>query len=387
VKVSRGADAGRSFTATGETVTVGTAKDNDLVLGDPTVSRYHLELRRNGDRIRVADLGSTNGTRVGPALLERGAVSVVPGTAIQVGQTALEVDDADLLLLEMHAAGGIGDLRGRSAVMRRLFASLEKVARSEVPLLVVGEPGTGKDLLARVVHEVSPRAKGPLVAVECGSPEAELRSAIARAARGTLVLRDVGDLPLHLQVALQRPLEAAHARIVSTSTRDLRADVNAATFRADLYYRLAVVSVAIPPLRERTEDIPILIEHFLRVEGWEGEAESLFPPQALEALVKHRWPGNVRELENVVDAALTTGVAAHPQAAPPGAPLDPIPMPASSRYRDARAELLLEFERRWLTALLERSSGNVRAAAREAQMDRSHLIDLLHRHGLKGTRG
>jgi DNA-binding NtrC family response regulator len=170
-------------------------------------------------------------------------------------------------------------------------------------------------------------------------------------------------------------------RVVSATHRDLRAEVNAGTFRLDLFYRLAVVKLEVPSLRERADDIPLLVEHFLKEAGHDGPVEDLISPRALDALKGHYWPGNVRELRNLVEATLAMGEAPPlegGQAAP-----SPVAMLDERSYKDARADALAQFERRYLGGLVERSKGNVSEAARLARMDRSHLIELLKKHGLK----
>jgi DNA-binding NtrC family response regulator len=182
-----------------------------------------------------------------------------------------------------------------------------------------------------------------------------------------------------------------NVRVISATLRDLRAEVNAGTFRLDLYYRLAVVLLHVAPLRDRASDIPLLVEHFLREAGYEGPRDALFPQDRMLELEAHRWPGNVRELRNIVDAVLATGEDPMLDTRAPETAAPETPAPGSGErigavlhkpYREARGEVLHEFERRYLTHLLSRSGGNVRGAAREARMDRTYLIELLRRHDL-----
>jgi DNA-binding NtrC family response regulator len=165
-------------------------------------------------------------------------------------------------------------------------------------------------------------------------------------------------------------------RIVAATHRDLRGDVNAGTFRLDLYYRLAVVLLELPALRDRAEDVPLLAEHFLREAGYEGSVAEVLGPDAMAALVRHRWPGNVRELRNVIEATLAMGE-------PPALGGAPTSARAAGTYQDARRDVLDGFEKRFVTELLARTGGNVSAAAREARMDRTYLIKLLAKHGVK----
>jgi len=405
VEVVAGPDAGTRQLSSGDSLRVGTAPDNDLVLTDRTVSRYHLDLRRGAaDRLLVFDLGTTNGTEVGPALLQDGSAAIRPGTLLRAGQTDLRVDDGDVLSLEVHDGESLGGLTGRTPVMLRLMAVVRNVAQTDASVLLVGEPGTGKELVARALHDHGARAGHPFVALGCGAmPKAVLArelEGLERARGGTVFLDDVGELPLDLQAVLLAILEGRsphHAadqtetpidvRIVAATPRDLRADVNSGKFRLDLYHRIAVVMLRLPALRDRAEDIPLLVEHFLREAGSPRTPAEVFAPDALETMRTYPWPGNVRELRNVVAATLALGrvptletAAPATEAGEPAATRDPIAEVLGLDYREARGKLLSEFETRYLASLLERTGGNVRQAAREARMDRSYLIELLRRH-------
>jgi DNA-binding NtrC family response regulator len=218
--------------------------------------------------------------------------------------------------------------------------------------------------------------------------------AFERAHGGTLFLDEIGELPLALQTNLLGALErrrirrlgarseiSVDVRVVSATNRDVRGDVNSGAFRLDLYYRIAVVTLRLPALRERVEDIELLVEHFLREAGYDGAVDQLISSAAMRSLETHHWPGNVRELRNMIEATLAMGEPPPLQAAPlEGDALAPL-LPLT--YKAARQQLLDQFEARYLAALLARTEGNVSRAAREAQMNRSHLIELLHRHRLK----
>jgi DNA-binding NtrC family response regulator len=415
VEVIEGPDAGRAAVAESEVLSVGTADGNALVLTDPTVSRYHLELVRGADGVVVIDHGSTNGTVFEGAHVER---AVVPaGSVLRLGRTKLRAGDGDKVTVELHGEDEYAGLYGRTPVMRRLMAQVRRAADSDTPVLLVGESGTGKELIARALHARGTRAKKPFVTVDCGALSPALVAselfghekgaftgadrrhvgAFERADGGTLFLDEVGELSQPLQPALLGALERRRfrrvggrdevevdVRVVAATHRDLRAEVNAGAFRLDLYYRLAVVVIRVPALRERVEDIPLLVEHFLREAGVEGPVDDVVPPDTMAALCAHRFPGNVRELRNVVDAMIVMGE-------PP--PLDASIAPGGGSeldrvlhlsYRDARAALLDEFERRYVERLLDRARHNVSAAARLGQMDRSYLIKLIEKHGLKG---
>jgi DNA-binding NtrC family response regulator len=416
VEVVEGPDAGATKTAESEQLTVGSAEGNDLVLRDPTVSRYHLELERRHDGVLVVDHGSTNGTLLDGARIERATVR--PGTVLRIGHTALRVGEGGRVTVELLDDDDWAGLRGRTPTMRRLMARVRRAAQSDTPVLLVGESGTGKELIARALHDEGPRNGGPFVVVDCGSLSPSLvaselfghekgaftgadrrhEGAFERAHGGTLFLDEVGELPPTLQPTLLGALERRRfrrvggrdeievdVRLVSATHRDLRAEVNDGRFRLDLYYRIAVVVLAVPPLRERAEDVPLLVEHFLREAGHDGPIDELVPPDAMTALSAHRWPGNVRELRNVVEAMVVMGEAPSIDASVHTAsgPDDVIARVLPQSYRDARNTVLAEFERRYLERLMERAAGNVSRAAREARMDRTYLIKLLGRHGLK----
>jgi DNA-binding NtrC family response regulator len=302
------------------------------------------------------------------------------------------------------------------------MAQVARAAHSDISVLVTGESGTGKELIARALHDLGPRQGRPFVTVDCGALPPTLigselfgheRGAFTGADRahvgafeaahgGTLFLDELGELPPALQATLLGVLERRvvrrlgsrtdtpiDVRVVAATHRDLRAEVNAGTFRLDLYYRLAVVTLHAPPLRERPDDIPLLVEHFLRDAGWDQPVAALISPAAMQALTSLHLAGNVRELRNLVEAAVVMGEPALREPAPgevaSASPVDAA-QAASLRadlalpYKDARAGLLDAFERAYLDALLARAGGNVSAAARLGRLTRSHLTELIARH-------
>jgi DNA-binding NtrC family response regulator len=416
IEIIEGPDAGRTLVDASEAVTVGTAEGNSLQLTDTSVSRYHVELSRRGDKVLVRDVGSTNGTLTHGIRLNDGAVP--PGTLLQLGRTTLKVGEGKTRSVEISGEEQLGPLRGRAPSMRALLAKVDRAARSETAVLLVGESGTGKELIAQALHERSARAKKPFVTVDCGSLSPGLVAselfghergaftgadrrhvgAFERAQGGTVFLDEIGELPASLQATLLGVLErrrfrrvggtedlSIDVRIVSATHRDLRAEVNTGAFRLDLFFRLAVVKLEVPPLRARLEDLELLIEHFLTQAGSDQTVAQLFPPDVLTSLRAHQCPGNVRELRNLVDATLAMGET--PTLDAPSAPGQADAMPGPERlYKDARAEVLSRFEAHYLTRLMAATQNNVSAAARHAKMDRSHLIELLQRHGLRAER-
>ena len=408
-QVLEGPDAGHS--AAGDVVTVGTADGSALRLSDPAVSRFHVELRAAAGGISVVDHGSTNGTFAGGIRIERGIVPA--GTVLRLGGSTVRVGDAQPAEVEMFGDDSLAGLVGRTPVMRRVMAQLAKAAASDVSVLVTGESGTGKELAARALHDLGPRRGGPFVTVDCGSLPPTLlaselfgheRGAFTGADRahvgafeaangGTVFLDEIGELQPAVQATLLGVLErrrlrrlgsrneiAVDVRVVAATHRDLRAEVNRNGFRLDLYYRLAVVTLALPALRERPEDVPLLVEHFLRDAGWDQPVATLISPPAMDALSKLHFAGNVRELRNLVEAAVAMGEApslGDAVRAPAHADVAQLPIDLALPYKDARALLTTAFEERYVDALLERANGNVSAAARAAQMTRSHLNELI----------
>jgi two-component system response regulator HydG len=310
---------------------------------------------------------------------------------------------------------------GTSRAIRNLVSLIESVAPSEATVLVLGESGTGKELVARAIHQRSRRATGPFVAVNCGAIaesllESELfghvkgaftgalegrKGIFEEAAKGTVFLDEVGELPLAIQVRLLRVLQEhkvkpvganqerpVDVRIVAATNRDLSAEVSAGRFRQDLYYRLNVVAIETPPLRERLEDVALLAQHFLEKHGARhGRNVKTFAPGAIELLARYPWPGNVRELENVIERAVVLargeviGESELPSVVKGTAPM-------STRTRAKTIDLPLaesraEFERRYLSDLLARVNGNLSSAAKIAGLDRSNLRRLLRRHQIE----
>jgi DNA-binding NtrC family response regulator len=418
VEVVQGPSAGRVVVAAKDVLSVGSAEGNDLMLEDPTVSRFHLELSRTATGVLVVDLESTNGTFVGPTRLSRGIVA--RDTLLGVGRSALRVGDGGGIEVPLLPGDSLAGLRGRSLAMRKLMLQVERAAKSEVTVLVVGESGTGKELVARALHDLGPRHEAPFVTVDCGSLAPTLVAselfghekgaftganqqhvgAFEQAHRGTLFLDEIGELPAQLQTTLLGALERRRfrrlggrsdvevdVRVVSATNRDLRAEVNRGAFRLDLFYRIAVVSLGLPPLRERKEDVPMLIEHFMRAAGHDEPVEALFPPKAMIELSEHRWTGNVRELRNAVEATLAMGetppLSVAGREGAPTASSDPVAPLLDMKFKDARARLVAEFEERYLRRLLARSDESISRAAQEAGLDRSHLTHLLKRHSLR----
>jgi len=415
LRVVSGADSGLTLDDATGPVTIGNAEGNSLRLTDPSVSRFHVELSRRGDRVLVKDLGSTNGTSVNGLLITEAAAA--PGVVLTLGHTQVEVSGGKTGSVELSEQDSLGPLKGQSPVMRALLARIDTAARSESPVLLSGESGTGKELIARALHERGPRAKKPFVTVDCGSLSPGLVTselfghergaftgadrrhigAFERANGGTVFLDELGELPPALQAMLLGVLErrrfrrvgsqeelSVDVRVVSATHRDLRGAVNTGAFRLDLFFRVAVVKLDVPALRARLDDLEVLITHFIREAGSEATVAQLFPKEVLATMRAHQWPGNVRELRNLVEATLAMGETPKLEVAAVQSDGASATFPGPERtYKEARGEVLQRFEHEYLQKLLALTNGNVSAASRHAKMDRSHLIELLQRHGLR----
>ncbi|MEZ4374463.1 MAG: sigma 54-interacting transcriptional regulator [Polyangiaceae bacterium] len=418
VRVLDGADAGASAEAKSGRLVIGNSSQCDLKLTDRAVSRFHVELSASATGITLKDLGSTNGTRIGNVRVER---ATLPGAMeLSVGRTRLALELGDSHEEVRGGRSHFGELLGSSAAMQSVYSLLEKAAPTDVPVLLLGESGTGKELAARAVHAASPRAQGPFEVVDCGGLpptliESELfghekgafthaisarAGAFERANGGTLFLDELGELPLEVQPKLLRALgegeirrvggarrQHVDVRIVAATNRDLRSEVNRGTFRTDLYYRIAVMEVRMPPLRDRSEDIPQLARELMEQIVVDRKIPTLIVPSAelLVELQKQRWAGNVRELRNYLEQLAVLQVPpplreANPTTDDGSAFNDLLERP----WREAKQALVERFERQYLEAALQASDGNVAQAARHAGVDRGTLFRSIRRLGLRG---
>ncbi len=408
----------------GSVCRIGTHSTNDLVLFDPSVSRFHCKLTFEGKGWRLQDNGSLNGTdlngvRIRDADLSGEGVIALGDCVLHV--RALE-PGSEVALPDIPA---FGSLTGTSVAMRKLFAYLEKVAASDINVLIEGESGTGKELVASEISQRGPRTDKAFVIVDCGaiSPslvESELfghvRGAFTGADRdrvgafeaangGTVFLDEIGELPLELQPKLLRAIESGtirrvgetrarkvDVRVIAATNRDLDREVNKGRFREDLYFRIAVMTVHVPALRSRIEDLPALVRSFLTALGTTPlEQLNLFSPSVLAELSTHDWPGNVRELRNYVERsvvlqeALPASRRAPSTAAPsePSMPDTPDTTDTAVPFKLAKDAVVDAFERNYLSSLLEAAAGNISKAARNGGMDRMYLHRLVQKHGLK----
>jgi two-component system, NtrC family, nitrogen regulation response regulator GlnG len=426
--VVAGPDRGRFVDLAIGTYFIGKAPSCELSLTDSGVSRRHLEILVKPDGLQVRDLGSTNGSYFNGARFD--TITVGAGASLVIGQTELEVVGPDTAIgIAASTLPKFGELVGGATTMRQVFTVLQRVAATDACVLVQGETGTGKELVAEAIHASSPRKNGPFVICDLGALprsliESELfghvrgaftgadrdrEGAFSQADGGTIFLDEVGELDAEVQPRLLRALERHQIKPVGTSTyrqvdtrviaatnRDLTAEVKAGRFREDLFHRLAVVRVQLPPLRERREDIPLLVEHFLaQAAADHGRAAPAVPPGTMAALVAHDWPGNVRELRNILERALSLAPD-RPSLDPVMLGLDdlatrhvsgsstPAPVDVSIHFKEAKDRLIQVWEREYVEALLSKAQGNVSLAARQAGIDRVYLHRLMKKHGLGG---
>ncbi len=438
VEVTSGPDAGLVRDIEAAVIRIGARRGNDVQLSDSKVSGLHCEIRLDDRGYRLRDLDSTNGTYV--SSLRINDVYIGAGTVIALGSTRLKFEPlGESIEIELADTDRFGSMIGRSVKMRELFARLEKLAKTDTTVLVTGETGAGKELVAEALHDHSPRGikDGPFVVLDCGSIppnliESELfghergaftgatnsyAGAFERAHGGTVFLDEIGELPLAMQPKLLRVLERKEVRrvggtktievdvrIVAATNRDLGVEVNRGRFREDLYYRLAVARVHVPPLRERKDDLPLLIEHILQTTPG-GETASI-AQETIDLMMKHDWPGNVRELRNVIERAVLLAESPESEDAlrrapqPAAAKAEPsitvtpsqtatstdatmtVPVDVSIPFKNAKQNVISEFERRYISRLLAQHDGNISAAARAAGIDRMSIHKMLHRLGL-----
>jgi transcriptional regulator with GAF, ATPase, and Fis domain len=431
--VIKGQERGREYEISSDVIRMGKAEDNDLVIDEETVSRVHFEIIRDVKGYLLRDLKSTNGTfldgaEVREAYLRSG--SVITAGTVQLKFQPFE-ERIEILPSE---ADSLGEMVGGSLPMREIYSLVERIAPTEATILIEGETGTGKDLVARTVHQFSRRRSGPFIVVDCGAVagnliESELfghekgaftganaarQGAFELAHGGTIFLDELGELSLDLQPKLLRVLEQREIRrvggnrtlkidirVIAATKKDLKSEVEKGKFREDLYFRLSVVPVYMPALRERKEDIPLLVVSFLErlmadavAGGGAAPPRPVLSAETMDVLLAHDWPGNVRELRNVLERAVYLGRSSGSDvikfldigggAAPGQGRIGEVDATFDARlsYRDNKEKWSDAFERRYLQWLLARSEGNISRAAREADMDRKYLHKLLKKHNI-----
>ncbi|NLD27854.1 MAG: sigma 54-interacting transcriptional regulator [Myxococcales bacterium] len=424
-----GPNRGKKLTLNKNITKVGKRESNDLILADKTVSRNHVEIEYASDSFLLRDLGSTNGTFLNGSKVKE--VYLTPGDLIKIGNTTIEFIAYDeKVKIEPSDKEEFEAMVGKSRRMRQIFSILEKISPTNATVIIEGETGTGKDLVAQAIHSQSTRKENPFIVFDCSAVapnliESELfghekgaftgavkarRGAFEAANGGTIFLDEIGELTSDLQPKLLRALEQREikrvggnipvkidVRVVCATNKNLRREVDDGRFREDLYYRLSVVKVLLPPLRERPEDIPLIIERFLSAGAFNKKPDGSFmvtrvEDDALKVLSRYEWPGNVRELSNVIQRAVSFAEGnsitkanidfifaemEHGEDKTERMTVDPdIP------FKDAKQQIVENFEKEYLAGLLEKHRHNLSKAAREAKIDRKHLRNLLKKYGL-----
>ena len=395
--------------------TIGSSRSSDIVVSETTVSRAHVELELAAEGVAVRDLGSRNGTFYLGQRIERAVLSF--GARIRVGAVTVAIEaDADALnVLLPKATPDYGNLVGGSLVMRRLFAMLLRLEGSLATVLIQGESGCGKELVAQALHDQSKVNQGAFVALNCGALPRETlaselfghrkgaftgalesrRGAFESADGGTLFLDEIGELPLEIQPHLLRAIELGEirplgedkpkrvkVRLIAATNRELEVEVKAGRFRQDLFFRLAVVRLSVPALRERREDIEALAQGFAAKAG-----AGALPAELLESLKARDFPGNVRELKNAIESYAALGFMTHVNSSPASDSLDESfkqLVDLSRPYAEQKEEVLERFTAVYLRALLESTGGNQSEAAKISGLNRGYIGRLLTKHGQRG---
>ena len=446
--VHPGAEDSRDLQFDQNTITIGSEDNNDVVLDDGTVSRHHCRILQHEDSFVAEDLDSTNGTFINGVRIERAFLD--PGSVLAVGNSRIEFNPVDEeVSVEPSESERFGDIVGKSVEMREIYDILEKIAPTDATVVIEGETGTGKEVVAQTIHETSSRADEPFVVFDCGAvPESLVESELfghekgsftgavmsrkglfEMAEGGTIFLDELGELSQELQPKLLRVLEQREirrvgsneaipvdVRVVAATNRNLQEEVEAGRFREDLFYRLSVVRLELPPLRDRLEDIPLLVPHFLESRDFNDDPDGdrkieTISEDALEALQEYNWPGNVRELVNIIQRACSFSSnsrlelddlpayisgdedGASVTSPPPGASggeeqfrWTNVPRKAKLRekpFKEAKQEWISAFERDYITELLVRHDGNISQAAREADIDRKYFRTLMKKHDIE----
>ncbi len=430
--VTEGPDQGAELVIDRERVTVGRSVICDLVLADKAVSGTHFEVLATEKGFVFRDLDSTNGSFVGDTQIKE--IWCKPGTQVRVGQSHLKFEgEKGSVEIELSREDRFHGMIGKSVRMREIFATLSKIAPTDLTVLVRGETGTGKELVARALHEASRRKDESLVVQDCSAIPKDLiestlfghergaftgatdrhRGSFEQADGGTIFLDEIGELDLNLQPKLLRVLEnreikrvggdrqiPVNVRVVAATNRDLRQMVNEGTFREDLYYRLSVVQIELPALRERPEDVPLLVEHFLhdisRRRFPDGDHTLSVAADAMRRMQAYPWPGNIRELRNTVErgGSLSDDPVLTVADLMPGAHKStPTVIGGGSAeqfvddglpFKEAKQRVLDEFEAAYITALLDKHDDNVTRSAKAAGLTRYHLRELAKKYGVRG---
>ena len=473
--------ARREHVFTQGTIRIGSASDNDLVITDDTVSREHCRIVQEEAGYLLLDRSSTNGTSLNGVRVREGYLH--NGCTLTVGQTELQFFTThEKVEVVPSQKSRLGDIIGKNVKMRELYAVIEKIAPSSATVIIEGETGTGKEVVAQTIHRLSPRAHNTMMVFDCGAVpknliESELfghekgsftgaimtRQGLFEMAHGsTLFLDELGELPSELQPKLLRSLEQREirrvgatrslkvdVRIIAATNRQLEEEVRSGRFRQDLFYRLSVVRLYLPPLRERIDDIPLLVDSFLQDHAYNRLADGTrkvtrVSGEAMDLLLSYSWPGNVRELINAVERSVSfaSGGVIRPENLPDSLRGEPardrsgpnnlsggagadrgtrarsgghhtVPEPARSGeaptrtsspslptlpagpltppqtdlpFKDAKELWVAAFEREYIESLLRKNRGNISHASREAEIDRKYFRKLMRKYDIEGHR-
>jgi len=446
IRVHPNRDDARHLTFDRNSVSIGSDEHNDIALDDSTVSTRHCRILRQGDSYIAEDLDSTNGTFINGVRIREAYLD--PGSILALGNSRLRFEPVEERVpVEPSDERRYGTIVGSSVEMREIFDILEKISPTDATVVLEGETGTGKGVVAETIHEMSPRSEGPFVVFDCGAVpqnlvESELfghekgsftgavmsrEGLFEQADGGTIFLDELAELSADLQPKLLRVLEEREirrvggnrsipvdVRVIAATNRNLEEEVREGRFRQDLFYRLSVVRLRLPPLRDRLEDVPLLVRHFLANRDFNRDTEGdplleTASEEALDALRSYEWPGNVRELENVVQRACSfssdatlqledlpehiSGIesAGRTIPAPPTLESEPeqwtdVPRKKKLKekpFKEAKQEWIAAFERDYITDLLVRHDGNISSAAREAEIDRKYFRTLMTQHDIE----
>jgi len=440
-------------------IRIGAMDDNDVVIQDDTVSRYHCKILQEDNAYVLLDLGSTNGTFINRVRIREGFLK--PGCTVHLGQSEFKFTAGEEEVeIVPSRKDRCGDIIGKNQRLREIYAIIEKIAPTNTTVIIEGETGTGKEVVAQTIHRLSARAQGPMMVFDCGAvPENLIESELFGHEKGsftgaimtrqglfemgdggTVFLDELGELPLDLQPKLLRALEQREirrvgaskplkvdVRIIAATNRNLEEEVRHGRFRQDLFYRLSVVRLILPPLRDRPEDIPLLVRHFLKHGAYNrlpdgGARVKGITREAQEMLGHYRWPGNVRELLNTIERAVSfadgdtieardlpehirdaardmprpsapaahstnpgerVGSSTRPASGPSAAASAPPPESFETTFKEAKEKWVSSFERDYIVALLKKNHGNISHAARESDIDRKYFRKLMKKYDIE----
>ncbi len=405
IRILSGPDAGKGFPAflLGTRMTIGTSGNNDLVLSDVAVSRHHAELVQKEGNFMLKDLGSTNGSFVEGVQIQE--ARVLTHSRIRLGRTELQLltqsDDSN------RFSSSESFFTGHHPLIRKVLETVSAIANSTLTVLITGETGTGKELVARSIHTGSERKSAPMVIVDCSTipehlMESELfghekgaftgattarKGAFELAHGGTVFLDEIGELDWQLQPKLLRVLDchefkpvgssktvSVDVRVLAATNRDLKQEVKQGRFRGDLYYRLCGLEIGLPALRERLEDIPVLVDHFVH----QVRSKKSFSPDAIRLMMEYHWPGNVRQLRNTIERALVLCKGDVLEAEG----IQPL-LPISGKTGPPASSSLIDIERSAIIQALKLASGNKSEAARKLGIAYSTLFEKMRKFGLR----